>query len=173
MKFRGLTLAVVTAFASSSASSGLFSRDAEDPDAPKWQEEEVVPPAFPQESNLLPFYVSEMTSHRFFIDGTTLSVGKDGVVRYVLVVKTGGGATNISFEGIHCSRVEYKIYATGRHDGAWTAARTSEWKPIENKPINRHHASLSRDMFCPSRSSILTPEEGRNALRLGKHPDAI
>jgi hypothetical protein len=144
----------------------------EDKDVQPWTEESVPPPAFPQEANLMPFYVSEMTAHRFFIDGATLAVGKDGVVRYVLVVRTSGGATNISFEGMHCERLEYKIYASGRQDGTWTPTRKPEWRPIENKPVNRYHAALSRDYFCPIRTPIQTPEEGRDALRLGKHPNA-
>ena len=139
---------------------------------PKWAEDEVALPAFPLEINLLPFYVGEMTSHRFYIDGTSISVGKDGVVRYVLFVRTSGGATNITYEGIHCERREYKTYASGRQDRTWAATRKAEWRMIENKPVNRHHAALSRDYFCPISTPIRTPEEGREALRLGKHPNA-
>ncbi len=143
------------------------------PDAPQWVESEAVLPEFPQMENLLPFYVSEMTSHRFMIDASTLQVGKDRVVRYVLVVQTSGGATNISFEGMRCDTREFRLYASGHRDGRWTKARLSEWRPIENKPVNRHHAALSRDLFCPSGVAIFTPEEGRDALRRGKHPQAL
>lgn len=166
---RGLALLLVAL----PALAEIRMRNWEDPDAPQWQEEEAALPAFPQESNLLPFYVGEMTAHRFFIDATSLSVGKDGVVRYALVVRTSGGATNISFEGMRCETREFKIYASGRGDGTWTAARKSEWRRIENKPVNRYHAALSRDLFCPNGTVVRTPDEGRNALRLGKHPEAM
>jgi hypothetical protein len=149
------------------------STERDDPDASKWVEEEMIPPTFPQEANLRTFYVGEMTAHKFFIDAATLSVGKDGVVRYVLVVRTSGGATNISFEGIRCESRELKVYATGRQDGTWARLRTSAWRPIENKPVNRHHAALSRDLFCPNGTPIQTPAEGQEALRLGKHPQAM
>jgi hypothetical protein len=152
------------------AAADLRMRDWEDPDAPKWAEEEAPLPAFPQEANLREFYVGEMTSHKFYIDASTLNPGKDGVVRYVLVVHTRGGATNISFEGIHCVTRELKIYASGRRDGTWAKARKSDWRPIENKPVNRQHAALSRDLFCPNGTPIQTPAEGQEALRLGKHP---
>lgn len=148
-------------------------RDLDDPDAPKWTEEEAVLPEFPKPENLLPFYVSEMTAHRFMIDGSTLQVGKDRVVRYVLVVQTSGGAVNISFEGIRCDTREFRLYASGHREGRWTKARLSEWRPIENKPVNRHHAALSRDLFCPNGLAINTAEEGRDALRRGKHPQAL
>lgn len=145
----------------------------DDPDAPRWQEEETVLPALPRDESLREFHVSELTQHRFFIDGTTLTVGKDGVVRYVLVIRTRGGATNVSLEGIRCDSREFKIYATGLRDGSWSKSRRSEWRPIENKPANRHHAALSRDLFCPGGVAISTAAEGREALRLGRHPHAI
>ncbi len=144
-------------------------------DEAPWQElKEVEPPAFPRQENLLEYYVGPATANNYFIDASTLSVGSDGIVRYVLVVRTAGGATNVSFEGINCKELAWKHYATGRSDGTWVKSRAarSEWRPIENKPVNRHHASLSRDLFCPAGIPIWTADEGRNALRLGKHPNS-
>lgn len=143
-----------------------------DADEPAWAEELVTPPALPKEADLIEFYVSAVTANRFFIDGSTLAIGKDGVVRYVLVVKTSGGATNVSFEGIRCKTGEYRLYASGRADGTWGLARIADWRPIENKPVNRHHAALSRELFCPQAAPIDSPEDGREALRRGKHPRA-
>lgn len=137
-----------------------------------WQEASVEPPAFPKQENLKEFYVSAVATNTYLIDGTSLSVGADDVVRYTLVVLTSGGATNISFEGMHCKEKRWKLYATGHKDGTWTKARDPQWRPIENKPVNRHHAALSRDYFCPNGNNILNADEGRNALRLGKHPNA-
>ncbi len=149
-----------------------FRKEEEDPDEPKWQEEEVVLPTFPREENLLEFYVSAVAGNRFFIDGSSIAVGADGVVRFAMVVKTTGGATNVTYEGLRCKMFEYRLYATGRADGTWSKARASEWKPIENKPVNRQHAALNRDYFCPSTLPIGTPEEGRAAIKRGGHPDA-
>ncbi len=145
-------------------------------DETPWQELEVQLPPFPKEENLIEFYVSAVATNKYYIDASSLSVGKDGVVHYVLVVKTGGGATNVSFEGIRCKEGSWKHYATGRTDNAsWTKSRAAhvDWRPIENKPVNRHHAALSRDLFCPKGNAIFSADEGRNALRLGKHPNAI
>ena len=161
----------------SMALTTAYARDADDPDALKWAEAEIQLPAFPQEVNLREFYVSELTTHKFYIDTSSLSVGADGVVRYVLVVRTSGGATNFSYEGIRCASRELKIYASGRQDrkdsqgGQWSKARRGEWRPIENKPVNRHHAALARGLFCPNGIPIRTPAEGQEALRLGRHPE--
>jgi len=147
-------------------------RDFEDPDEPQWQEGEATLPDFPKDEDLLEFYVSAGTANRFYIDGKSISPGADGVVRFALVVRTAGGATNTSFEGIRCGTLETRLYAIGSK-GVWVPARNSAWNPIENKPINRHHAALSRDYFCPSMVPIQTAEEGRDALRRGKHPNAM
>jgi hypothetical protein len=76
-----------------------------------------------------------VTTNKYFIDASTLSVGSDRIVRYVLVVRTSGGASNVSFEGINCKELTWKHYATGRSDGTWTKSRAArtEWRPIENK----------------------------------------
>jgi len=141
-----------------------------------WQEQDVEPPAFPKKEDLREFYVSAVATNKYMIDAATLSVGSDGIVRYVLVVETSGGATNVSFEGINCKDRAWKHYATGNNANAtWTRSRAArnEWRPIENKPVNRHHAALSRDLFCPMGNAILSADEGRNALRLGKHPNSM
>lgn len=143
-------------------------------DAP-WQEQQDVPlPAFPRPENLLEFYVSAVSNNKYLIDASTLAIGNDGVVRYVLVVRTSGGAVNISFEGINCKERSWKHYATGHGSSTWVRSRASRigWRPIENKPVNRHHAALSRDLFCPNGIPIHTADEGRDALRLGKHPNS-
>lgn len=127
----------------------------------------IALPASPRAENLIEFYVSAATRNHFFIDSLSLSVGADGVIRYVLVVKTVGGATNTSFEGIRCSTGEYRLYATGRGDGSWTRAQLSAWRPIENQSANGDHAALSRDYFCPDGFPVADAAAGRAALHTG------
>lgn len=142
----------------------------------QWQEvEKVQPPAYPEDAGLREIYISPVATNKYYVDADTLALGDDGVVRYVLVVKTSGGATNVSFEGMHCATMRWKHYATGRSDRTWTLSRAvrQEWRQIENKPVNPHHAVLSRNFFCPQGNTLVSTEDGRNALRLGKHPNAI
>lgn len=152
------------------ASHGAAAHAVEDDDDRFWSEEQVAPPAFPKESDLLEVHVGTGTTNRFFVDGSTLAPGRDGVVRYVLVVKTGGGATNITFEGVRCKTGEYRVLAIARPDGTWASARMSGWRRIEDKFANRHHAVLGRELFCPFTQPIRSADEGRDALRRGKHP---
>lgn len=77
-----------------------------------WVEQEAKLPDFPKTHNLIEFDAGAATRNRHYVDGSTLSVGEDGVVRYAVVVRTSGGATNVNYEGIRCSAKERKLYAT-------------------------------------------------------------
>lgn len=136
------------------------------PEETPWAEKPVTLPAFPREGDLLEFYVGPTVSNRFHIDKTSISPGEDGVVRYTLVIRTSGGATNITYEGIRCDTGELKTYAIGHSDGTWAASRNQAWKPIENKPINRHHAALRMEYFC-TQGIIRNQAEGIAALKRG------
>lgn len=143
----------------------------EDYENKKWQELEVSLPATPKQENLLPFYVSAATSNHFFIDGSTLDVGSDGVVRYVLVVLSAEGGRNVTFEGMRCETKERRIYASGRLDGTWSKARRNEWVRIQDAYANRHHAALFLDYFCPVGVIVRNVDEARAALVRGGHRD--
>lgn len=135
----------------------------------KWVEEDVSPPAYPRNENFIEFDAGAATRNRYFIDGTTLSVGRDGVVRYAIVIKAEGGASNVSYEGIRCESRERKLYAIGRSDTVWAPSRSQSWQAI--RP-GSYQAILSREYFCPNRAIILRAEEGVAALNRGGHPDA-
>lgn len=169
----GAMLVVPLAYPQNPVGTGLYPPNKNFEDEPAWKEQqEVTPPAYPKDENLKEFYVSATETNTFMIDSTSLSVGTDNVVRYVLVIKMTGGAKNVSYEGINCRERMWKLYATGRIDGTWAPVRNAaEWRRIENKMVNRHHMALSKDLFCPLGTNIRTADEGRNALRLGKHPD--
>ena len=134
-----------------------------------WQELQTQLPPYPQDENLLPFFVSAATDNRFFIDRPSISVAEDGVVRYTLLVKSSTGATTVSFEGIRCSSHEKKIYALGRNDGVWSRARTSKWEEIEFKDRNRQHHMLYDDFFCPNGIIIRNPDAAIKALKADAH----
>lgn len=139
----------------------------------RWQESEVSMPAPPARERLQPFYVSATTENRFMLDPETISVGSDGVVRYVLVVESAAGARNVSYEGIRCESAERRLYAFGRADGSWSPARGKLWLPIQGNSLNRQHAALYTEYFCPNGAIVRNADEARAALRAGGHPDTI
>lgn len=135
-----------------------------------WQEVEVTLPKAPDAAGMLPFFVSAASDNRYFIDGASLTVGADGVVRYVLLVETGGGARNITFEGMRCETRERRIYASGRRDGSWSRSRNNAWERIQDNALNRQHAALFLEYFCPGGVIVRDADEAREALRRGVHP---
>jgi hypothetical protein len=143
----------------------------EDYESKGWKELEVQLPDAPKQESLLPFYVSAATNNRFFVDGATLSVGSDGVVRYVLLVLSPEGGRNTTFEGMRCESRERRIYASGRSDGAWSRARKNEWVRIQDLPSKQHHAVLFLEYFCPFGILVRDAAEARKALVQGIHPD--
>jgi hypothetical protein len=116
-----------------------------------WQEIAVQMPATPSSENLIPFYVSPTATQNFAIDEKSLSVGKDGVIRYTMVATSPAGARNISYEGIRCETFEKKSYAFARTDGSWARSRRDQWEPIVRKAANRQHGVLAIDFFCESK----------------------
>lgn len=137
-----------------------------------WREGTYALPAFPVQENLIEFPVSAASSFRFFVDAASVSVGQDRVVRYTLVARSGAGAENISFEGIRCANATYRIYATGHADRTWSS-RPTEWRSIDPKGVARWHLALRREFFCPKDMTIHDAAEGVEALRNGRHPDAV
>lgn len=139
-------------------------------DAARRDEAQAQLPEYPKPENYLPLRVSATTPFDFFVDAKSVSVGKDGVVRYSLIAKSPDGALNVSFEGIRCSERKFRIYAFGRPDNSWSEARSSIWQAMPTDSRNAQRVVLYSEFFCPESGIIYTPEEGVQALRAGGHP---
>lgn len=139
----------------------------DDEDAEPWKEGEVTFPAYPDGANLFRFYVSATTPNTFLVDTSTISVGADSVVRYVLVIRSRSGAENVTFEGIRCATGERRLYAIGQQGRSWTAARESAWSPISFNTYNRAQAALAQDYFCDGPAPVINAEEALRRLKRG------
>ena len=161
MKTRALFLTMLAAC----LPLGAMADFEEDYEAKNWKEIEVQLPPAPKQENLIPFYVSAATDNRFFVDSASVSVGIDGVVRYTLLILTSGGARNISFEGIRCKAREKRVYAFGRSDGSWSKSRSNQWDTVRQLDVNRHHAALFLDYFCPGGVIVRDAQEALRLMR--------
>lgn len=150
---------------------GAFSAELEDDDfiARRWREGEVVMPPAPVEASLREFEAGVSSSNRFYVDLASLSILSEGVVRYVLVVQSANGVRSVSFEGMRCETREQRIYALGRADGSWVKSRNSEWRRIRESAINRQHAALFLEYFCPDGVIVRDVEAIRALFRRGGH----
>jgi hypothetical protein len=148
---RVLVFVCATMFGAALAHAQKESSDWEsdfDENTKSWKEIEAKIPAYPKDENLVAFTGGPATSHRFFIDAKSLAIGADGVVRYSIVIKTAGGATNVTYEGIRCETREQKYYAVGQRDGSWTRARNPEWRRIQALELNQQHNVLYNYYLC-------------------------
>jgi hypothetical protein len=136
-------------------------------DAPDWEEGLAKLPAAPKDENLVPFYVSGIANNQYAIDQSTLDIGKDGVVRYVLVIKTPSGAKNVSYEGIRCESRQRKIYATGRDDGSWAQMLKPQWQAIAGRSLLSYHRALADEYFCPIGSIVWSKAQALQNIKAG------
>ena len=132
-----------------------------------WQEIQAEIPAYPKPENLVQLVTGNAASHRFYIDTTSLSLTEDGVMHYTALVKTAGGATNVTFEGMRCKTREHKLYAVGRNDGTWVRARDPKWQRIELREPNPYRYVLYREFFCAERTLPTKPQRAAEALKRG------
>lgn len=129
-------------------------------------------PAPPKPGDLLEFDPGRPATLRFYIDPASLSVGTDAIVRFTVVVRGEGTATNVSYEAIRCKTRERKVYAYGRADGTWSAVRAPQWTTMSGANTDGYRFVLYENYFCPSRQIIASAREGVEALRRGGHPRA-
>lgn len=132
---------------------------------PEWKEAALELPPMPVEKDLIPFQVSPGASAAFYVDGRSLKLGNDGIVRYTLLVRAAGGAENLSYEGMRCETAERKLYAIGRGGSEWVLPRNAEWQRISDNSLNRQHAVLAKEFFCLPGAVLPTRDEILGALR--------
>ncbi|MDE2604729.1 MAG: CNP1-like family protein [Burkholderiales bacterium] len=117
------------------------------PDTPEWKEIAAPPPPPLRTSGLLPMDVTG-TTMRFGIDPASVQVGRDGVVRYVVVATSPSGVVNAMYEGINCSASQVKVYAYHNPDSGWQPATQPKWQPLRGNPPMRHSLSLAQSGVC-------------------------
>ncbi|HEY0884044.1 MAG TPA: CNP1-like family protein [Ramlibacter sp.] len=121
---------------------------------PDWKESEAPAPPALRTTGLVPLEIPG-SQLRFGVDPASVSLGSDGVVRYVVVAASAGGAVNGIYEGIRCSTGEYKVYA--RNSGKGWSISGSDWRLLHDQPRSRHSLLVARTGACigrgPNRSA--------------------
>ena len=129
------------------------------PDAMDWKEGEVpLPPAF-DVGKLLVFDVSTGSSLVYGVDPATLRIGKDGIVRFVMVATSRTGARNVMYEGIRCSSGEFKTYARYSAEGVWRPVDNPEWRSMFGNMPSRHAVQFARTAACSNSAPTSSVEE--------------
>ncbi|QWD78169.1 CNP1-like family protein [Polynucleobacter sp. MWH-Svant-W18] len=120
-----------------------------DPYAPMVFKEGVttMPLNPPNPGTLIPFYVSETTIFKFAVDTDSISIGKDGVTRYIVVMTNPSGEKQAQYEGIRCDSFQWRLYGT-LENNVWRENPLSSWRAIPTVVPNRYQAALAQGAFC-------------------------
>lgn len=115
---------------------------------PDWREAQAPTPPALALDKLIPVDLPGSLL-RFGVQSDSVSIGSDGIVRYVVVARSDGGAVNAMYEGLRCNTAQVRQYA--RHDAA------SGWKPVGGEPqwqalhgsaATRHSLVIARTGAC-------------------------
>lgn len=141
------------------------------PQEEKFEEEAATLPAYPGDAGLIEFRTRRNSDNRFYIDRESLTIGKDRVVRYTVVVKSPSGASTVSYEGMRCKTAGFKVYAFGV-EGKWREARDPEWRAIPALTPDLHFA-LYKDYLCDGEAIGARTADQLRAIVGGREPDTL
>lgn len=126
---------------------------------PDWKELEVAPPAKFSADHLVPIDMPRYVTVKIGVDPDSLNIGKDGIVRYVVVAVSQSGNVNAMYEGIWCLKGEVKTYARFGSDGKWNRVDDAQWLPLNGNQRSMHALALARQGACDGRAATAsTPE---------------
>jgi hypothetical protein len=135
---------------------------------PDWKENDVQAiPAF-DVSRLIEIDMGRRFSLVYAIDPQTLSVGSDGILRYVMVARSASGVVNAFYEGLRCSTAEGRVYARHNPSSGWQSASASVWQPLRETTGMLHVLRFARQGGCdgaaPQRSARIVIDQLKSGL---------
>lgn len=122
------------------------------------------PPAF-NTKGLVKIELTRSAGLTFGVDPATISIGPDGVVRYVVIATSPSGATNVMYEGIRCATAEFRVYARHYPQTGWSSVSSQEWRSLYATNQSRHALAIARGGACDAAVPRMTVAEIVRALR--------
>jgi hypothetical protein len=127
-----------------------------------WTEVDFEIPSYPEEKNLLRVPLPKSNNVNIYIDQKSLSYDKDGVTRYTIVIETSTGYRNVFYEGLRCSKTNYKVYAFGNAEKTFVRMKSAKWQDIKIQYANNYRHYLFKHFFC---TPYETPRETSDIIR--------
>lgn len=114
----------------------------------EWQESKLKIPAYPLKRNLIEFSVLSLgaTNYKFYLDKRSVSLDRAGVVRYTAVI-TSGNVTNVFYDGIRCSKAQYKNYAYGLGN-RFQLSGNDLWQGVSDNSLLGLRQHLFKNVVC-------------------------
>ncbi|WP_334133768.1 CNP1-like family protein [Tepidimonas sp.] len=132
-----------------------------------WREAEAPPPPALRTEGLVPFTPSVASELRFGLDPDSLTLGPDGVIRYVIVARSASGAINAWYEGLRCATAQVKTYAHWNPGppGQWRPNPNPAWRNLGGEFASRPAVALARGGLCDGATPNGQPRDMLRALR--------
>ena len=96
-----------------------------------WQEAEVEFPPPPARNNLVALDGEGIiSSYDYFVDPTSVTLGSDQVMRYVVVVESDTGTSATYYEGMRCDTSQVKTFGYVTRQGVFKPLASSRWMQL-------------------------------------------
>ena len=122
-------------------------------DPPEWAEDAVTTPPLFSTSQLIPIEMPPYVTLKVGVDPETVTVGADGVVRYVVVMRNSNGSESAAYEGILCTNGEVKTYARTGASGQWSVVSQPQWQAMTDNMGSRHAFAIAKQGGCDGRAT--------------------
>lgn len=132
---------------------------------PDWKELQYAPPKSIEKDQLLSIDMPVHLTLKFAVDMSSISVGSDRVVRYV-VVASSPNASNAMYEGIRCKTGEFKTYARMGSNGQWNVVQDPQWRSLAEN-VSRHTRAIAHQGVCDGAAPNNSAAE---VIRMLKNP---
>lgn len=159
MRLREWLIAAAWCAASFAASAQLVAAD------PDWKEQEASPPPAFDIARLIPLEVNVQSTLKYGVDPATISIGRDGIVRYVMVARSSSGTVNAMYEGLRCSSGEVRVYAHYNASSGWSRAHNGDWRSLWANHPSRHSLAFARQGGCMEHAPPLSVDAIVRSLR--------
>lgn len=134
----------------------------------QFEEEQVTLPQTVGVDRVIEFPIHAGSELRFGIDPKTVSVGADGVVRYVLVARSAAGAVNVLYQGLRCKTGEFRTYGQWHAASGWSSQAGAKWDAWAFTSAGLPAKTLARDALCEGTLPNTPVEKMLRELRYGK-----
>ena len=119
-------------------------------------------PPVPKARNLIRVGSDSLgTRYEYFIDGSSILLGSDDVIRYTVVLQSDTGVRNVYFEGIRCETMEARIYGYATRHGGFKPLASSTWTGLRAVGPFAYRLLLADKFMCDSHG---WPIDGKKAL---------
>ncbi len=133
--------------------------------AEKWKESEITLPPYPDDRDLLQVPMNSTDTLKIYIDEKSISRAPDRVARFALVVESPSGARSVFYDGYRCETRQYKTYAIGTSQHAWSPVTNPQWQTVPRSEINAFRDNIFRRYVCDEHRSARAPEDLRRLLK--------